>query len=372
MRIIFAGMVAAAGWPRWLIVAVLIGAALLVFLSARPYDPAPTVYTRTAQETGQRLANDKDAYLYRDIVARVSAGSSYWDAAAAEHRRHHAPTAPAIVFRQPGLTWLLAALRTPNAASIAQIALAILTSILTWAALTKTGLNAIERAAAVCLQFTALGYVVLPLAIYSHELWAGLLLASSLAAWRLGHLLPAIVLALLACLLRELALPFLLAMAFCSAAERRWRDAGAWLAATVVFVGLFAIHMAKASQLHLPTDAVSPGWMHIGGLGFAVRAAQTNLVLAPLPAWVTSAVVVSSIIGLALCRDKMFRRCALIIVGYLAAFTIIGRPENAYWGLLISPLIPFGVALMPRTCFGVWQGLAGQTRQTTVTPPAPH
>ena len=40
-------------------------------------------------------------------------------------------------------------------------------------------------------------------------------------------------------------------------------------------------------------------------------------------------------------------RAALIVYGYFGSFSIIGRPDNLYWGLLISPLLPLGVVLSP-------------------------
>ncbi len=33
--------------------------------------------------------------------------------------------------------------------------------------------------------------------------------------------------------------------------------------------------------------------------------------------------------------------------GYLAAFAVIGTPNNAYWGLLVTPLLALGWVALP-------------------------
>ena len=39
----------------------------------------------------------------------------------------------------------------------------------------------------------------------------------------------------------------------------------------------------------------------------------------------------------------MADRLALTVVGYGATFLVLGRPGNAYWGLMIAPLWPIGL-----------------------------
>jgi len=40
--------------------------------------------------------------------------------------------------------------------------------------------------------------------------------------------------------------------------------------------------------------------------------------------------------------DAPGRRLAFVLGGYFALFTIVGRPDNWYWGRLIAPLRPLG------------------------------
>lgn len=72
-----------------------------------------------------------------------------------------------------------------------------------------------------------------------------------------------------------------------------------------------------------------------------------NSALLLAPKFVIATVVCLAIIGFAGTRDPWLLRAAVIVCGYFASFSIVGRPDNLYWGLLISPLIPIGVALSP-------------------------
>jgi hypothetical protein len=182
---------------------------------------------------------------------------------------------------------------------------------------------------------------------YYHEVWAALLIALSLASYRLSHWSIAVALGVAACLYRELALPYLLAMGAFAVYERKYQECAAWIAGVAVFCGLFAWHLSIAGTLHQAGDVVSRGWLGFGGWPFLIQTARMNSVLLLAPKFVVALVVCLAIIGFAGTRDAWLRRVALVVCGYLAAFSIAGRPDNLYWGLLISPLLPIGVALSP-------------------------
>lgn len=50
-----------------------------------------------------------------------------------------------------------------------------------------------------------------------------------------------------------------------------------------------------------------------------------------------------ALLGLGAWRDPLGKRVALVVFGYIAAFLVVGRPENSYWGLLIAPIWPLGL-----------------------------
>jgi len=169
----------------------------------------------------------------------------------------------------------------------------------------------------------------------------------SLASHRLSHWSISVLLGLTACLFRELAFPFLGAMAVFALYERKYWEFAGWVTGMAVFCGLFAWHLSVAATLHEPGDLVSRGWLGLGGWPFVIQTAKMNSVLLLAPKFVIALVVCLAIIGFAGTRDPWLLRVALIVCGYLASFSIVGRPDNLYWGLLISPLLPIGVALSP-------------------------
>src|SRR4051812_29894161 len=74
-------------------------------------------------------AGINDLTLYRAIVGRVMQGENYYHAAATEHRILTYPTAPAQVFREPALAWMLAALRSDGLRRAAVVGLSIVVFI---------------------------------------------------------------------------------------------------------------------------------------------------------------------------------------------------------------------------------------------------
>ena len=77
------------------------------------------------------------------------------------------------------------------------------------------------------------------------------------------------------------------------------------------------------------------------------NASQVILYADSNPPWVASLLLCLGLLGLVASRDPWVSRCALTVGGYVLAFLIVGRPDNAYWGDLIGPLLPLGWVLAP-------------------------
>jgi hypothetical protein len=330
-----------ARWPPFAAMLLAIAALSLVLVSLiQPHYAAPI------RGPGM-VAPISDGALYAAIVDRVRAGAGYYAAAAEEHRKDGYPTSPPNVFREPTEAVLLARLPGPAARWAALVTLAVAAAFAARSAVGRTSLPERTRLAAVLAITAGLSNAGMPDAPYMHEIWASLLIVLSLSAYQMKRPGLAAVLGLGACLVRELALPYILVMACMDAVERRWRETLCWLVAAMVFVTCYAVHLHRAAALHLPGDVVSSGWVGFGGWRFVLLTARRNAFLALVPSWVVASVVVVAAIGLAGCRDRWVTRIALVVLGYLAAVTVVGRPDNEYWGVLWAPLLPVGLAVAP-------------------------
>ena len=313
-------------------------AALVLAAAARPgvaADPPAVV-----------AAGDSDIDLYRAVAARVGRGEDYYAVAAAEHRARGYPMAPAAVVREPTQALLLAAVPQPVAWTLL-LALAGGALFALWRALDVAGVSARGRLWGLVPLAGGVATAGVPTAIYMHEMWAALLIALSLALRRPDHWIVPVMLGLAACLFRELAAPYLMAMATCALAERRWREAAGWAAGLAVFAALFAIHLALVAAQQRTGDVASPGWLGLGGWPFVVATARWDAYLASPPAWLVAAAVCLSLVGFAGRRGPLAARAGLILAGYLAAFVVVGRRDNIYWGLLYAPILPLGIVFAP-------------------------
>jgi hypothetical protein len=327
------------GFVRLVCFAAVLLTSALVVMDRAPPPPKPPP---------ERADVFSDRSLYRAITARVQAGENYYVAAAAEQRAHSYPTKPAVAFREPTEAWLLAALRYDFARWAAVFALAACAALAIHRALERQGLPPLSRAFGMALAATGLANAGTPAAPYLHEVWASLLIACSVAVWRPGRYGASIALAFAACLFREIAAPVLLAMGVCAVAERRWREAWTWGAATAAFGAVALAHLWLASRQALPADLTSPGWISIGGWRFILLTARRNLALAVLPYPATSVAVALALAGLSCADSPWSRRVAVVTFSFVGMFWFAGRPDNYYWGILYAPLLPLGLLYAAR------------------------
>jgi hypothetical protein len=290
-----------------------------------------------------------DIGLYSRVIDRVRAGERYARAAIAEQRAAGYPVRPFVAVRPPLLAVALAWLPDRRTADILLASLAAIV-IVAWTARLKPIRTSVAWLAATPLIVFTGVEATMTLAGMSrlHETWAGLLIALSLALRTDRRFAAAVTLGLLAGLVREIAMPYLVVMALVALAERRRAEAVAFVLALAACLAALTLHAATVTPLLTSHDMASPGWVTFGGWRFAVSTAKWNYVALLLGAWAGAVILPLAIVGAMARKDGLGIRLTFLVVGYAVGFMAIGRPWNSYWGLITAPLI--GVAL----CFAPW------------------
>lgn len=328
------------GWSREPALALI--AALLALLAVASWSPAsaPTPRLRTS------AAQHSDLQLYRDIIAGVQAGGDYYDVAARELRAGNYPLKPFFTFRLPTHALLYAAFG--ERAMIAVIWLLSAGLIAAWWGRLKAVLPLPALATFVILVAGGLGGLLQPMTGLFHESWAALLLALMIALHRPERWWPAVIAGGAALMIRELALPMILAMGGLALIEKRWREAAAWAAV----VGLFAIYMSLHAQwvteVVRPGDLTSPGWSQMLGLQFALKSIAKVTFGIRLPEALAIALLFLSLVGWASVKSGWALRVTILLAGYGAMLALFARTDTFYWALIAAPLSFAGLAFLPK------------------------
>jgi hypothetical protein len=140
--------------------------------------------------------------------------------------------------------------------------------------------------------------------------------------------------------------------------QRRWLEALGWAAGMALFGMLLGWHVGQVqAQLATTAGEVSSGlaqWLRFGGLDFVLLTTRMNSLLFAAPAVLLWLYLLAALVGLSRRTDATGRLCCLASLAYLLAFAIVGRPENFYWGLMVAPLLPWGVAHAPSVLAELW------------------
>jgi hypothetical protein len=292
-------------------------------------------------------ATRSDPALYRAITARVAQGQDYYVAAASEQRARDYPLRPFVTMRLPTLAVLTARIGGEDNALL-------LLRGLTLAALLALILRLRREAVSLkdWLAPSAIALVSFKLVAQSglqiwHEPWAAMLLCLALVMRTETRWLQSILCALAAACFRELAAPLLLVMLVAAAFEKRWREAAGWAVATSIFALLLWSHASHVMAQLLPSDPASAGWAGLAGWPFILMMAGASSAFALLPATLIAVALPLALIGWAGQTNPLARRIALFLGGMMGAFMLVARPDNFYWGLLVAPLLPIGLAWAP-------------------------
>ncbi len=327
-------------WSRGPALAVI--AALLALLAMACWSPAsaPAPKVRTTQ------AQHSDLQLYRDIITRVRAGDNYYAATADELRKGNYPLKPFFTFRLPTHATLYAAFGERVMVALFWLLSGAL--MVAWWIRLRAVLPGPLLAATLVLIAGGLGGLLQPQTGLFHESWAALLLALMIALYRPERIWPAVLAGGAALMIRELALPMILAMGGLALLEKRWREAAAWTGVVALLAVYLALHAHWVGQVVLPDDPPSPGWSSMLGPQFALKSIAKVTFGIRLPAALASALLILSLFGWASVREGWALRAAILLAGYGSMIALLARTDTFYWALIAAPLSFAGLVFLPK------------------------
>lgn len=343
-------------------------AVLLVLLAALTAlaVPALTGDGHAGARTADRMT---DIGLYERVVAGMKGGESYYVAASDAMRANGYPLRPFLAMRLPALAALEAAL--PGWASLALLlALAVLTAF-AWASRVGSALTGMfPRAVMMILLATSMLAFFQPGLVLLHDIWAGLLVALSLALRRPNRVLEAIALGFAAMLIRETAALYVLVMLAFAWREARRGEALGWGLALLLFGGVLALHAHAVAGVTGPLDQASTGWAFFNGPGFFVRALVGTTGLHALPVFVGALLVALALLGWASWDDALGLRMFGLLIAYGTAMSLFASLDSFYSALIIAPVTLVGLVFVPDALADLWHRALDRRRitVTTVTP----
>ncbi|WP_313405130.1 hypothetical protein [Aeromicrobium sp.] len=291
-------------------------------------------------------ASLSDESLYDVVIERVKTGESYYRAAADAQADAGYPTSPPPTIRLPTTTWLVALLG--DWAPWVLRGLIIMTALVAMVRFERLAPTRAEWLVSTLALAAGIGVFAHPRAVVLSEAWVACLLALSLLLHRPGRYRLSVALGFVAVCFRELAVPYLVVMAFL-AWRRDRRESWAWAVALLVFSVFYAIHWVLGSRAAAgQTSVKSPSWLEFGGWPYVVDTFGFSSVLRPLPYEVWVAALALALLGWAGMAGHYRDRVLVLAVGFMAIFLFVGRPDTAYWGRLYFAWVIPGLAFAPR------------------------
>ena len=303
-------------------------------------------------------AQPSDLQLYRNIIAGVEEGGSYYEVAAEAQRKDHYPLKPFFTFRLPTHATVYAMFG--EKVMIVGIWLLCAGLMFAWWMRLKSVLPIPLLGAAMVLIGGGLGGMLQPQTGLFHESWAALLLALAVAIRRPENPWPAIIVGGLALMIRELALPMILAMGGLALLEKRWREAAGWALVVVLFGIYMTLHAQWVSEVVRPGDLASPGWSGLLGAQFALKSIAKVTFGIQMTDAIGTGLLLLSLFGWASVKTGWALRATILLAGYTAMIALFARADTFYWALTPAPLAYVGIAFLPK----VLSDLAEAVRRT--------
>ncbi|RVQ65296.1 hypothetical protein EKN06_13740 [Croceicoccus ponticola] len=289
-----------------------------------------------------------DRKLYQLIIERVSAGDSYYHAAAMAHRTHGYPLIPWVTVRPPTLTYVVAWLGDGGSASLMRALVGA--SMIAWPiALDRAGYRPIEVLLS-AIAVLAGGFIAFYDHFYFHEMWSGAFLSLAFALYRPNRALAAVVLAVIACAFREFAILAVGAGFFWAFLDKRRAEATQWFVGVVIVAAFYAWHAFQVVAFRMDGDVVSQGWSGMIGTLQALYSVVSNSIYRAPGIAVGGTLLILSLFGWLAARDRAWI-VASFALAWIAIIALFSRTENYYWSQVLLPWLPIGLILAPRAAF---------------------
>lgn len=344
-------------WSRGPAIALVVALlTLLAFACWSPETaPAPKLRTSAAQHS--------DLQLYRDIISEVKSGGDYYEVAADQQRRNNYPVKPFYTFRLPTHATIYAA--AGETVMIVIVWLLCTGLMFAWWMRLKPFMTLPLLGATMALIAGGLGGLLQPMTGLFHESWAALLLALMIALRTPERAWPAMIAGGAALMVRELALPMILAMGGLALLEKKWREAAGWAAIVALFAAYMTLHAHWVSEVVRSGDPVSQGWSRMLGPQFALKSIAKVTFGIRIPDALASGLLVLSLFGWASVRTGWALRVFLLLAGYAAMLALFARADTFYWALLPAPLAYAGLALLPKAAADLAKAIRGVPQPQT-------
>lgn len=318
---------------------------------------------------GAGASDQPTEIMYDGIVQDIRHGADYYSAAAQTLRSAGAPLHPFLAIRLPTLSVAQAQVGQVTSALLLY-ALALLTLFAWWNRLGEALTARRVRVVAVLLAATGVTSAIFGQLLATHDLWAGLIIALSLASRRPGHWVTAAALGLSAALIRETAALYAGIMMILALLEGQRREAAGWAAVLAIFAVVVAFHAQAVAVMVGPLDQPSPAWTGAAGFGFAVQAIAAATAWSLVPPAIGAVIVTLSIAGWSAWRDPLATRALATIAAQLLLMSFLGGPDKLHWAFLIAPIVPIGLVFLPDALRDLSRA-ALDRRRITVTRTAP-
>jgi len=303
-----------------------------------------------------------DVALYRAEVDRIQSGQGYYEAAAAELRERGYPTKSVFNWRTPLPLWLIGKLPDPVFGKALLCGLALLAVVFCFDWLAREGGAAVAIVGVLMLCGAMLPCFLGDLFVMP-VLWAGFLIALSLALLAGGRMKLGVTAGTAALFLRDLAGPFVVVMLGLALCRRRFREAAYWAVGLAAYSVFFACHIYQVSLMQgAGGRAQEDSWVQLGGLAFVVSTTQLNGWLLVLPQWVAALYLPLAMLGFASWRGVAAERAGMAAAAYVLLFGFVGQDFNQYWGALIAPLLCLGIAWSAPAIRDLMHASRGQSR----------